>query len=68
MRGKEITAGTLKKCYRAIKLFCDINEIDIQWKKITKGIPRPKKYADDRYTPRGLIKRKNSNVLKLIVP
>jgi hypothetical protein len=45
---KEITAGTLKNRYQAIKLFCEMNGIDLSWKKISRGLPRSRKYADDR--------------------
>jgi len=45
---KEITAGTLKNRFQAIKLFCEMNGIDLPWKKVSRGLPRPKKYADDR--------------------
>ena len=33
---------------KSIKLFCEMADIPIQWKKITRGLPRGKKYADDR--------------------
>jgi hypothetical protein len=29
-------------------MFCEVTDIIIQWKKITRGIPRGKRYADDR--------------------
>ena len=29
-------------------MFCEVTDIIIQWKKVTKGIPRGKRYADDR--------------------
>jgi hypothetical protein len=48
VENKEITAGTLKNRYQAIKLCCDMNNIDIPWKKISKGLPKAKKFADDR--------------------
>ena len=31
-----------------MKMFCEITDIVIPWKKITRGIPRGKRYADDR--------------------
>jgi hypothetical protein len=37
---KEITAGTVKNYFQAIKLFCDMNDIPIPWKKISKGLAR----------------------------
>jgi hypothetical protein len=45
---KEITAGTLKNYCKAIRLFCDMSEIDIPWRRITRGLPKPKRYASDR--------------------
>ncbi len=45
---KEIAAGTVKNYYQAVKLFCDMNDIPIPWKKISKGLPRVRKFAADR--------------------
>ena len=45
---KEIGAGTLKNRFQAIKLFCEMNDIDLPWKKVSKGLPRARKYAEDR--------------------
>jgi hypothetical protein len=42
---KEITAGTLKNRFQAIKLFCEMNGIDLPWKKVRKGLPKARKYA-----------------------
>lgn len=36
------------KYVKAIKLFCDVNDILIPWKKITCGLPDGRRYADDR--------------------
>ena len=30
------------------KMFCEVTDIAIQWKKVTRGVPRGKRYADDR--------------------
>jgi hypothetical protein len=38
----------MKNYFQAIKLFCDIADIPISWKKISRGIPRVRKFADDR--------------------
>ena len=45
---KEISGATLRNYVKTIKLFCEMNEILIPWKKITRGLPRGRKYADDR--------------------
>jgi hypothetical protein len=33
---------------KATKLFCEMADIPITWKKITRGLPKERKYADDR--------------------
>jgi len=45
---KEITASTLRNYVKTIKMFCEVTDIIIQWKKITRGIPKGKRYAEDR--------------------
>lgn len=45
---KEIVASTVRGYVKAIKLFCEVADIPIQWKKITRGLPRARRYADDR--------------------
>jgi integrase len=45
---KEISGATVRNYTKSIKLFCDMADIPIPWKKITRGLPRGKKYADDR--------------------
>lgn len=45
---KEISGATVRNYVKSIKLFCEMADIPIQWKKITRGLPRDKKYADDR--------------------
>jgi hypothetical protein len=44
----EISGGTLRNFLKTIKLFCEMSEISIPWKKITRGLPKSRKYADDR--------------------
>jgi hypothetical protein len=38
----------MRNCVKAIMLFCDMNDILIPWKKITRGLPNGRRYADDR--------------------
>ena len=45
---KEITGATLRNYVKSIKLFCEMADMTIPWKKITRGLPKGKKYADDR--------------------
>ena len=45
---KEITAGTIRNYVKSIKLFCQMADIHILWDKITRGLPRGRRYADDR--------------------
>jgi integrase len=45
---KEITAATFHNNVKVLKLFCEINDILLPWKKITRGLPKSRRYADDR--------------------
>ena len=45
---KEITAATLRNYVKSIKLFCDMADLQIPWKKITRGLPKERRYAADR--------------------
>jgi len=45
---REISPATLRNFVKAIKLFCEMTDIDISWKKITRGLPKTRRYADDR--------------------
>jgi len=45
---KEITAGTVRNYYKAAKLFCEMNDIIVNWKKIAKGLLKEKEYGEDR--------------------
>jgi hypothetical protein len=48
VNNKEITGGTVRNYVKSIKLFCDMADIHISWKKITRGLPRGRRYANDR--------------------
>jgi hypothetical protein len=45
---REIVSTTIWNYVAAIKLFCEMNDVDIKWKKITRGLPRGRKWARDR--------------------
>ncbi|HKG31673.1 MAG TPA: hypothetical protein VKA91_10410, partial [Nitrososphaeraceae archaeon] len=45
---KEITGSTIRNYVKAIKLFTEMNDILISWKKLTRGLPKGRKWADDR--------------------
>jgi hypothetical protein len=40
---KEISGATVINYTKSIKLFCEMADIPIPWKKITRGLPRGKK-------------------------
>jgi hypothetical protein len=44
----EIAASTISNYYKPIKLFCELNDILINWKFISSGIPKGKHTSDDR--------------------
>jgi hypothetical protein len=48
VENREITGGTLRNSVKTIKTFCEVTDVLIPWKKITRGLPRMKRYADDR--------------------
>jgi hypothetical protein len=48
INGNIISPATLKNYYKAAKLFCVMNDITLNWAKITKGFPRIKYYSEDR--------------------
>jgi hypothetical protein len=45
---KEITGGTLRNSVKTIKTFCEVTDVLIPWKKVTRGLPRVRRYANDR--------------------
>lgn len=44
----EVTPGTVRNYYKPAKLFCDMNDIVVNWKKITRGMIRERQHGDDR--------------------
>ena len=45
---KEMAIGTVRNYVKSIKLFCDMADLQIPWAKIARGLPRAKRFADDR--------------------
>jgi integrase len=45
---KEITAATLHNNVKVVKLFCEMNDILLPSKRIIRGVPKARRYADDR--------------------
>jgi hypothetical protein len=48
IENKEISEGTLCNYIKAVRLFFSMNDIVINWKRISKGIPPERDQADDR--------------------
>jgi hypothetical protein len=44
----ELSPATLRNYFKAIKLFCEMNDIPVTWKKIMRGLPKARRFADDR--------------------
>jgi hypothetical protein len=40
VRQGKISEATIPNYYKAIKLFCEMNDIAFNWKKVTRGMPR----------------------------
>jgi hypothetical protein len=48
VNNKQISGATVRNYVKAIKLFCEMADIPMPWKKLTQGLPRARNYADDR--------------------
>ncbi len=53
----EISLSTIPNYLKAIKLFCEMNDIQASWKKICRGVPRGRQAANDRAPTREEILR-----------
>jgi hypothetical protein len=47
-RRKEIAESTISNYYKATKLFCEMNDLTLSWKKISRGLPVGRRAANDR--------------------
>jgi len=45
---KEISEATVPNYFKPIKLFCEMNDITLNWKKIGRRIPHGRSYGQDR--------------------
>lgn len=45
---KEISSATLRNYVKPIRLFCEQMDIPVPWKKIMRGMPKGRRYANDR--------------------
>ena len=45
---KEIAECTISNYYKATKLFCEMNDLSLSWKKISRGSPIGRRAANDR--------------------
>src|SRR5215216_3235095 len=43
---RDLTGGTLNNYYAAVKLFYEMNDIELNWRKITRGLPAGSKVAN----------------------
>ncbi|MGC1135165.1 MAG: tyrosine-type recombinase/integrase [Nitrososphaeraceae archaeon] len=54
---KEISTATLRNYIKPIRLYCDQMDIPIPWKKLLRGMPKGRRYANDRAPTLDEIKR-----------
>jgi integrase len=45
---REISEATISNYYKATKLFCEMNDLTLNWKKISRGLPYGRKASNDR--------------------
>ena len=45
---KEITGATVSNFLKAIRLLLEMNDVNLNWKKIRRMLPRARRYALDR--------------------
>ena len=44
----EVSDSSVRNYYKPLKLFLEMNDIELSWKKISRGIPRGRRHAADR--------------------
>ncbi len=45
---REISKNTVPNYYKAVKLFCEMNDLPFNWKKISRVLPKRRNAANDR--------------------
>jgi len=45
----ELAAGTVHNCVKCVRLLLEMNDIFLNWKKISRILPKVRRYALDRY-------------------
>jgi integrase len=53
----EISESTIPNYYKPIKLFCDMNDVIINWRLVTRGILKGRHASEDRVPTRDEIKK-----------
>ena len=54
---REISTATLRNYIKPIRLYCDQMDIPVKWKKLMRGMPKGRRYANDRAPTLEEIKR-----------
>ena len=54
---KEISTATLRNYIKPIRLYCEQMDIPVPWKKLMRGMPKGRRYANDRAPTLDEIKR-----------
>jgi hypothetical protein len=44
----EVSNSSVRNYYKPLKLFLEMNDIELPWKKISRGLPRGRRHAADR--------------------
>ena len=68
VENKEISGATVRNYVKPIRLFCEMNEIIVPWKKIMRGLPKSRNYANDRAPTIEEIKKITDNPDRRIKP
>lgn len=45
---REIAGATIRNYVKPVKLLCEMSDLEIPWKRITRSLPKGRKAADDR--------------------